>query len=195
DLLRAVREVVGSSVPVGAVLDPHAHLTRAMTDHATALVFFKEYPHVDVPERAADLFRLIADAAERKTRPHMAVYDPRMISIYHTTGEPMRGFVDAMIRREGRDGVLSISLVHGFPWGDTPDTGTKVLVITDDRPEAGATVAEELGRRLFGLRGRTYNQHLGVEAALDRALAMPRGPVVLADVADNAGGGAPGDST
>jgi microcystin degradation protein MlrC len=30
---------------------------------------------------------------------------------------------------------------------------------------------------------------------LDRALAAPRGPVVLADTADNAGGGAPSDST
>jgi microcystin degradation protein MlrC len=34
-----------------------------------------------------------------------------------------------------------------------------------------------------------------LDEALDAALATPGGPIVLADVADNAGGGAPGDST
>jgi microcystin degradation protein MlrC len=34
-----------------------------------------------------------------------------------------------------------------------------------------------------------------LEAALNAALETPGGPVVLADVADNSGGGAPGDST
>jgi alcohol dehydrogenase class IV len=27
--------------------------------------------------------------------------------------------------------VLSVSLGHGFPWGDTPEVGTRVLVVTD----------------------------------------------------------------
>lgn len=37
--------------------------------------------------------------------------------------------------------------------------------------------------------------YLGIDAALDRAVAATSGPIVLADVSDNAGGGAPGDST
>jgi microcystin degradation protein MlrC len=36
---------------------------------------------------------------------------------------------------------------------------------------------------------------LAIDAALDRALAVDAGPVVLADIADNPGGGAPCDST
>ena len=35
----------------------------------------------------------------------------------------------------------------------------------------------------------------GIDEALDQALAFDGGPVVLADGADNPGGGAPGDST
>ena len=34
-----------------------------------------------------------------------------------------------------------------------------------------------------------------LDQALDKARAMPEGPIVLADMADNAGGGAPSDST
>jgi microcystin degradation protein MlrC len=37
--------------------------------------------------------------------------------------------------------------------------------------------------------------YLSVDEALDRAFEAQDGPIVLADVSDNAGGGAPGDST
>src|ERR1700675_4901186 len=42
---------------------------------------------------------------------------------------PMKGFVDHVKGLEHREGVLSISPVHGFPYGDVPGNGTKMLVI------------------------------------------------------------------
>ena len=42
---------------------------------------------------------------------------------------------------EGQGGVLSISLTHGFPWGDVPDMGTQVLVYTDGRQAEGDALA------------------------------------------------------
>ena len=40
---------------------------------------------------------------------------------------------------EGRDGVLSISIGHGFYAADVPEVGNKVLVYTDgDKPKAEA---------------------------------------------------------
>jgi microcystin degradation protein MlrC len=49
---------------------------------------------------------------------------------------------------------------------------------------------------LWSMRGRTTPEFLTSDEALDRALAMPgEGPVVIADPSDNAGGGAPSDST
>jgi microcystin degradation protein MlrC len=125
----------------------------------------------------------------------MSVFDCRMIGAYHTTREPMKAFVERISALEGQDGVLSISVAHGFPWGDVPEAGTKMLVITDDRAEAGDRLAAELGHALHALRGRTSQPVLGVEEAIERALRAPRGPVVLGDVSDNPGGGAPGDAT
>ncbi len=107
----------------------------------------------------------------------------------------MRGFVDRLSALEGKDGVLSISVAHGFPWGDVPDAGTKIMVVTDGRPDAGARRAEALGRELIGLRGKTGAEFLGIDEGLDRALAVEGGPVVLSDGSDNPGGGAPCDST
>ena len=64
DLLGGIRAIVGPKVPVGAELDLHCHITEAMVRAATVLVAYKEYPHTDIPDRAEDLFTLVADAAE-----------------------------------------------------------------------------------------------------------------------------------
>ena len=45
------------------------------------------------------------------------------------------------------------------------------------------------------MRGSTRPDFLALDVGLDRAQAAPRGPVVIADVWDNPGGGVPGDST
>ena len=195
DILGRVRAIVGAGIAVGAELDLHCHITDAMLKNASALITYKEYPHIDIPERAEELFTLIADAAEGKTRPVMAAYDCRMIGVHMTPIEPMRGYVARMKALEGQDGVLSVSFGHGFPWGDVADVGTKTLVVSDNDLAGATALAETLGREIFALRGQTAPSFLDVDEALDRALEVDGGPVVLADVSDNAGGGAPGDST
>jgi microcystin degradation protein MlrC len=195
DLLARVREMVGPDVPVGVELDLHCHLTKLMVDKATAIITFKEYPHIDFAERAEELFSIIAGTLAGKVKPHMALYDCRMVGVFHTSREPMRGYVDDMQKLEGSNDVLSVSLAHCFPWGDVPEMGARTLVITDNRPEYGAQLAQSLGQKLFDLRTQLVPPYLSIDEALDRALAGEKGPVVLADVSDNSGGGAPNDST
>lgn len=195
DILARARRIVGPSAPLGAVLDPHAHLTPQMVESVTAMVFFKEYPHTDVFDSAAEIIHLLSAVADGTVEPVASVFDCRMISFYFTDREPMRGFVEAMRDMERQPGVLSVSLVHGFPWGDTPWMGTRVIVYTDNRCDLGDRLARDLGERLFSLRGQTLPLTPTIGNLID-ALATPRGaPVVLADIADNPGGGAPGDST
>jgi microcystin degradation protein MlrC len=194
DLIARCREIAPDAV-IGGLLDPHCHLTEAMLAKATLLVAFKEYPHVDVPARAADLFRLAIDTAEGRIRPVMRDWDCRMILAMPTPHPPMRGFVDEMIAREGQDGVLSLSLAHGFPWGDHPRVGTRAFAICDRDANQAAAEAERLGHKLYDLRHELHQALPGIPAALDMAEAAPEGTVVLADMSDNAGGGAPSDAT
>lgn len=195
DTLARARDILGPEAVIGIELDPHCHLTPLMMDNATLITLFKEYPHTDAPARARELFAMAADAAEGRTRPVMRDYDCRMMSMYMTPVEPMRSYVDEMMAREGHDGVLQMSLAHGFPWGDTPSVGTRTLVITDGDADLASSVARDFGEKLWALRDRVGTDYPSIGEALSHAEAAPASPVVLADFADNAGGGAPADST
>lgn len=196
DLLERVRQIVGPKAAVGAELDLHCSITQKMLSNADALVTFKEYPHTDSKERAQELYDILLAKHQGATKPVMAVFDTRMINLWRTPLEPMKSFVAEMQAQEGRDGILSVSFAHGFPMQDVPDATAKMIVVADGDAAKAAAVAERFGRKIWGLREQTAARNLTIDAALDRATAADaKRPVVLADVTDNPGGGAPGDAT
>lgn len=195
DMISRVRQVVGPDVVIGVELDLHCHLTERMVAVADLIVIYKEYPHTDMALRAAELFDLAVKTAEGHIKPTMALFDCRMIGLYLTPFEPMRSFVDEMSTAEGNDGILSLSLAHCFPWGDVPECGAKMLAVTDNDSGKAAQVAEAFGRKFFDMRYRASFNPLSLDEALEKALSLQKYPVVIADQADNAGGGAPSDST
>ena len=196
DLIERVRALVGPEVPIGVELDPHCHFTDKMRRHADLLIAYKEYPHTDVLERFEEVWHLTLATARRQIKPVTAVFDCRMTNFWHTTREPMKAFVQRMKDLEGRNGVLSVNFGHGFPYGDVPEAGAKVWVTTDNDAGLAARLAEQLGHEIFALRFATGSRQFSIDAALDRLQAAPAGePFVLADIADNAGGGASSDST
>ena len=112
----------------------------------------------------------------------------------HTTREPARSFVDKISSLESQDGILSISVTHGFPWGDVPAMGTKMLVYSDGDAQKAHACASKLADELVGLREALNTTYPDIPTAFEQALGMD-GVVILADGADNPGGGAAGDST
>ena len=91
--------------------------------------------------------------------------------------------------------MLSITLAHGFPWADFPGAGAGVLAITDGDEAKARELSESIARQFFALRETAQVPLHGIDAAIDEALANPSGTVVIADMSDNPGGGAPSDST
>lgn len=196
DLLERIRDLVGSRVVLGVELDLHCHYTERMHRTADVVVAYKEYPHTDVAQRLAEVWRLTLDTAKGRIRPVSAVVDCRMVGMWHTTREPMAGFVRRMKALEGKGGVLSVSLGHGFPFGDVPEAGAKLWVVTDNNLGLARALATELAQSFQAMRLETRSQPMRLDQALDAVQSAPPGkPLVLADTADNAGGGASSDST
>jgi len=194
DLLERVRAIVGPTAPIGVELDPHCHMTRKRVKNATLIICYKEFPHTDFVARGEEVVELTLQAVRGQVKPVMSLFDCRMIGSFPTTMQPMRGFVDKISALEGRDGVLSISIAHCFPYADVPEMGSRILVVTDNQRAAGDRLAQQLGEEFFGMRGKTQPDYYDPDAMIDVALQDP-GPVVVADPSDNAGGGAPSDST
>jgi len=195
DILANARAIVGPDVIIGAELDLHCSITPKMVENADAIITFKEYPHIDAGARAEELFTICRAAAQGEIKPVMAVHDCRMINMWRTPMEPTKGFVQHMQDLEGKDGVLSISFAHGFPWGDVEHASAKIVVISDRNEKAAATTAEALGQKVWDMREAAATKMADIDGALAQATQQPNKPVVFADVADNAGGGAPSDST
>lgn len=195
ELIAAIRGIVGSDTRIGVSFDPHSHLSPLRVKSADIITVFKEFPHTDFVETGEVCVDLTLRAARGEINPALSVFDVRMIEVLPTNRQPMRGFVDKMISLEQSGKALSVSAIHGFMAGDSPDLGAKIIVITDNELNAGDELARDLGMELFSFRGTTKPEFLNSKDALQRAMAAEKGPVVLADVWDNPGGGVAGDST
>lgn len=195
DLLSRVRALVGPDIPVGVEFDLHGNVTQAMVDAATFLVACREYPHTDFPERAAELLDLLERTVAGDIHPVTVMRRVPVLGIFHTTREPMKSFVAGMKAREAAPEVLSISAAHGFPWADTTHAGAAIIVTTNGDLPLAETNAEALADAFFEIRAEAGVPVTSVDAALDEAQQSHTGLTVVADTADNAGGGAAGDST
>jgi microcystin degradation protein MlrC len=162
---------------------------------ATVSTIFKEYPHVDFLERGEELVDMVLRTLRGAINPVASLYDPRMYDFFPTTLEPMRAFVDRIKALEGQDGILHISIAHGFSHADVPDMGTRVLVYTDARKSDGDRLAKSLGDELYARRGAWSPPTLDMTSAFTEALGHNHGTAIIAEPSDNAGGGAASDCT
>ena len=195
DLLARVRELIGPDVLLGAELDLHCNLTEKKVGAVDLMVIFKEYPHTDIYDRGRDLVRLAEDALAGRTKPVMHLRDLGFITLIPTTREPASSLVKRLYEMEGKDGVLSISFGHGFPWGDNADLGARLLVVTDGDAAKAERIGKELGDEIIAMRDKFAPPYPDADGAITRGLESNQMSVVLADSADNPGAGAGGDST
>lgn len=198
DLLLRVRRLVGPDCAIGALLDPHAHVSPTMTEAADILVAYKEYPHTDFRERAAEVWELLLATHAGAVKPVTSLWDSGVIGIFHGSRPEVRTLIDRMQALETSGGALSVSLIHSFPWGDCPDFGTRGLAICDGDSARADSIAREIATaaRTIALAAPRA-EPLSIAAALERIAGAGPGdrPWVLADSADNPGGGAAGDAT
>ncbi|MDF0598504.1 M81 family metallopeptidase [Psychromarinibacter halotolerans] len=197
DILDRVRAIIGPDCILGVEFDLHCHLSLKRVELCDVIVLYKEYPHTDVVDRAEELLDLILAKHRGDIAPVMSVYDCQQLGAYPTQDPVMREFVDWVIEKEKTDGVLSISVSHAYCYGDVPDLGGRVLVVTDGDKALADAVATEVGGRFQTLRGKTAIDFFEVEQGLDHAFAQAGGgkPIIVTDAADNAGAGAPSDNT
>ena len=198
DVVAAVREVIGKERPIVVTYDLHGNHTPRRMQLANASVGYDTYPHVDMAARGRDAGRIIARAVRGEVHPVTALAQIPMFwsaSRQVTAHPPM----DEVLRRvhalEQRPRILSASVATGFPWADIPQMGASVIVVADGDRDLAQRTADEIGDWIWSRRERWFKQPLTAREAIALGQQDGRTPVMLADMSDNTGGGAAGDST
>ena len=202
DICRAVREVIGPDTPLMVELDLHGNITRDFCEVVDAAIAYDTNPHVDAYERGLETAECMAAYLKDEiTRPAVFISKPPMLpaTINMRTAEgPMRAILERGKEWEAAPGIIDVSVFGGFPFADFDQAGTSILVTATDAAQ-GRDCANELGRLAWDIRDDFLKKIAPTAEAVDQALAIIDGgverPVVLADVADNPGGGGSGDTT
>ena len=199
--LTAVRSQVGAHVPLGAVLDFHANLSAAMVEACDIIVGYRTNPHVDIHDRLVELAEHLHQALAGRRTTIAWCQLPLVVPQIGQLTAPTEPFGRVIYHGQQlvTGSVRNVSVFGGFSLGDTEHCGASVAVAADVGHEASAAAAaHELAEHLWSLRSEYRIAATPLAAAVHeagRAASGRRSPVILADVADNPGGGAPCNST
>ncbi len=201
ELLSQLRDRVGPVVPIGVTLDLHANVTDRMAALADVMVSYRTYPHVDAYHVGTEVADLIARTLEGEIRPRTLVArGPMLDGADHgrtTAPGPMTEALALAKQFESEPSVLAISINAGFPWADIRDTGPSVVVVGNGENSNHAEIASVIIEHIYKNRERTTIETVSVADAVARMRKRGKKgcPIVVADFADNPGGGGYGDAT
>jgi microcystin degradation protein MlrC len=202
ELFERVRALVGPDVPVVAVLDLHTNVSTRMTGALSGFVAYRTNPHVDLFERgeeSARLLRMMLSDGPGEVVLEKLPFVPASTDQLIAPGTPYQALVDAGQTHVGGP-ILNVSLCGGFPLADCAKCGFSVVVTVQRGAAAQArAVARALAEQVWARRQDFVTPltplDQAVRLAVEAGAALQREPLILADVADNPGGGGGGNAT
>ena len=200
EIIAMVREIVGPSVPVLVTLDLHANISGRMVREADVIVGYRTNPHVDMIPRGAEaaaLMRMLWQGTRLRTAYARVPLVAPTVTLLTASGPFSELMHDAEAALGGD--VVSVSLFPGFAYGDTAKNGMTVMATAIGDAAPAARVVEQLARRAWEERSRYQPRLTSLAVATERSLQAATDParpaLILADVADNPGGGGLGNTT
>jgi microcystin degradation protein MlrC len=199
EALRRLRKALGNDLPIVVTHDAHANVAPVEIELSTALVTYKEVPHIDQRERGLHAARIMSAIVQHGAKPTQAIEKPPMLYniLYHNTKRlPMLPLVTEARRLEkDNPKILGVSVPVGYQYADTPQMGPSVIVVTDNDVELARREAKRLADMMYEHRKVMKLELPDSAEAVRRAMAEEKGPVVLVEMGDNIGGGSAGDAT
>jgi microcystin degradation protein MlrC len=205
DLLEQIRACAGPDVPIAVTLDLHANVSDKLASLCDIMVSYRSYPHTDQGETGERCAALLERVLAGEIKPVTSVARrPQLDGVDHgrttSPGAMLEAIAmgDALCRQHG---FYDCSINAGFPWADVYESGPSVLIIAEqDNPHVVGAL-EEIADFIWSTRGQISVQHVDAAEAIAQARKLASAgkaagkPFVIADFADNPGGGGYGDST
>lgn len=188
DLARKVRAIVGPDVRIAVPLDFHANVEPLLPHVVDVIIGGKLYPHADTHARGKKLMQLALDPTSRKTRRfRLPVAAP--MSAQTSDAEPFKGLVALSDEIEQRAGLADVVVMGGFPYVDSDEVGSSVLITgtdADAMKQAYRDMAEVIWENREAI---TKPAPSFEEVATEIYARATKGRVVIGDAGDNPGSG------
>jgi len=207
-LLKEVREAVGDGTPILCVLDIHGNITDLKVRMADVLFGYRTNPHVDLFERGRKAAQTLLAMLKHEVKPVTRIRRLPMLGpnlgmstwAYDLDAQgrlPFSRIMREVSSLEQQPGIVDISVFIGFAHADMPECVTTALAVSNGDAVSAQSMADRVAKMVWEAKEEFVKLRplIPVDDAVDRAMEASKGPVVLVDVADNSGGGAPCDNT
>ena len=203
ELLRRIRRIVGTHVPIAATFDLHGNLGEAIADQTNIVCSYRTTPHVDQYEAASRAGELLHRAMLGEIKPAVAYVQLPMFDALDM-GRTISGYGPmveinkrAAAEMKADRSILDIAINAGFDWSDKYCTGPSVLVTF----EGDRSRAHQVANRLIDFAWQTREQKTIEMFGVDECVAIAKepadrpGPLLIGDFTDCPGGAGMGDNT
>jgi len=187
-------------IPIVAVLDLHANVSKKMTDFSTGLFAYRKNPHSDARDaaiKASNLLDILLDNSSVK-QIHLSseyILPPTGVG---TMNDPMRSILQKAKEIEDiNSDILCINVMAGYSYADIADCGFSLNCCTKGDEEEALSYLKELLFILENNINEAYPLERNLKDTLSEIEKLKNvdGPILLIEPSDNIGGGTPGDGT
>jgi len=199
EIFAMVREIVGPDVPVVATLDLHGNVSQRMVSAADAIVAYRTNPHVDMLARGREAAGVLLEMLDG-LKPDVAFIrlpvTPPTVTLLTESGPYADLIAYGQTLIDGD--VFNVSILGGFAYSDTPKNGLAIIVSSRQANGSAQRAAQKIADRAWAEHKRYTPVLTSLEDAVQTVCAVGADeklpPVILADVADNPGGGGNGNT-
>jgi microcystin degradation protein MlrC len=199
EIFAMVRSIAGPDIPVVATLDLHGNVSERMVEAADAIVAYRTNPHVDMRERGIEtadiLLEMFAGMHPETAFIRLPLTPPTVTLLTeHGPYADIINYGQSLITED----IANVSILGGFAYSDTPKNGLAIIVTA----KRGGGIAQALARNIADTAWADHERYVprltSLEDAVERVVAAGQDPdlpaPILADVADNPGGGGNGNT-
>ncbi|NDV43857.1 M81 family metallopeptidase [Flagellimonas sediminis] len=201
DLIKRIREVVGTDVLVSTSMDLHGNVSKRLAENSDLITCYRMAPHEDATESKRRAVQNLVERLENgKGKPQYKAWIPIPILLpgekTSTRVEPGKSLYAQVPQVEQQEGVIDAAIWIGYAWADEPRNHA-VVMVTGDNKEQVAKGAEKLAESFWDVRKEFefVAPTKSYEEALNLALASDKKPFMLSDMGDNPTAGGAGDVT
>ena len=201
DLIRRIREVVGTEVLISTSMDLHGNVSETLAKQSDLITCYRLAPHEDAIEsKARSISNLLERLENGKGKPKYKAWVPVPILLpgekTSTRIEPGKSLYAEIPSVESETGVIDAAIWVGYAWADEPRNHAVVMAYGDDKKEV-IKGSEKLAQHFWEVRHEFdfVAPTTTFEESMELALKSDAQPYIISDMGDNPTAGGSGDVT